>query len=311
LQITDDEQEKQKKAEYFYNRVWRKMIFFSGAAPSLEKGQFFSNRLKEKMTGVFNSKGVKFVTIGWVGFIAENLILSHNREYLINSYGDDNYHIVYNVLSTAACSSIAYGFFKYGKAAESKLAPRGPFLKIAGCVIQTIGLVGLSQLAPAFQIPVYFGGSPATNSRNTPPMMKEPSPEQKKLYVRCPIDFKPRNPSGELNYGMERVTRHPALWFLGLSAAGSALTTVYPTHLVFFTFPLLFAWIGSEHTDYRYRRGNGGQLTPEREAVTSNIPFLALIQGKQSFQKVSEEMKWTNAALASVVGLGLALRRIR
>jgi uncharacterized membrane protein len=262
--------------------------------------------------GLFNNKGVKFVAIGWVGFIAENLVLSHNREYLIKNYGDDNYHIVYNILSTAACSSIAYGFFKYGKIAENKLAARGPLARVSGCLLQTIGLVGLSQLAPAVQVPVYFGGPTAnTNTNKTTSSVIESPTEQKKLYVRCPIDFRPKNPSGDPNYGVDRVTRHPALWFLGLTAAGSAITAVYPTHLVFFSFPLLFALIGSEHTDYRYRRGNGGILTPEREAVTSNIPFVALLQGKQSFQEVADEMRWTNAALAALAGVGLALRRIR
>jgi uncharacterized membrane protein len=265
------------------------------------------------MSSVFNNKGVKFVTIGWVGFIAENLVLSHNREYLIKNYGDDNYHIAYNVLSTAACSSIAYGFFKYGKATDSKLAARGPLARVVGFIVQTVGLVGLSQLAPAVQVPVYFGG-PTTNTSNNIKSISTPvesMPEQKKLYVRCPIDFRQKNSSGDPNYGMDRVTRHPALWFLGLTAAGSAITTVYPTHLVFFSFPLLFALVGSEHTDYRYRRGNGGMLTAERESCTSNIPFVALLQEKQSFQKLLDEMRWTNAAVAGLAGVALALRRMR
>jgi uncharacterized membrane protein len=96
-----------------------------------------------------------------------------------------------------------------------------------------------------------------------------------------------------------------------MTAFGSAITAAYPTHLVFFTFPLVFAAIGSEHTDYRYRRGSGGVLTAEREAQTSNIPFLAIMQGKQSLGQVLDELKVTNAAAAGLVALALAARRIR
>jgi uncharacterized membrane protein len=110
---------------------------------------------------------------------------------------------------------------------------------------------------------------------------------------------------------MDRVSRHPALWFLGLTACGGAISTVYPTYMVAMSFPLLFAWIGSEHTDYRYRRGNGGLLTEQMEKETSNIPFAALFTGKQSWQNLGEEMKWTNAAIAVGAGAAFALRRLR
>lgn len=75
--------------------------------------------------------------------------------------------------------------------------------------------------------------------------------------------------------------------------------------------PMVFAFVGSEHTDYRHRRGSGGQLTPEKEATTSNLPFLALLQGKQQWGALGGELKDTNAALAVAAGLLLAMRRLR
>lgn len=52
-------------------------------------------------------------------------------------------------------------------------------------------------------------------------------------------------------------------------------------------------------------------LTPEREAKTSNVPFAALIGGRQSWGKLRDEIKMTNAALATAAAALLALRRLR
>jgi len=81
--------------------------------------------------------------------------------------------------------------------------------------------------------------------------------------------------------------------------------------IICYTFPAIFAVIGTSHQDYRYRRGSGGTLTPEREAVTSNVPFVALVAGKQSWSKLADEIKWSNAGVAALIGLGLALRQLK
>jgi hypothetical protein len=261
---------------------------------------------------MFANRGVRWVTAGWVGFITENLVMSQNRDWIIANYGDDNYHIAYNILSTAACFSVGYGFLKHGKVGGPSFARRGPILQLAGFGIQALGLIGISQLAPALQVPVAFGSQtdmpkPAGAGKI---QVDEKLSKERKLYVRCPIDFRSKNPDGGI-YGVERVTRHPMLWFLGISSLGSAITTVYATHAVMFSFPIIMAFIGSEHQDYRYRRGSGGILTAEMESKTSNIPFAAILSGKQSFSALLDEMKWTNAAVATLAAAGLALRRIR
>lgn len=250
---------------------------------------------------------------GWVGFIAENLILSHNRQWIIDNYGDDNYHIAYNILSTTACSSIAYGYLKHGKAGGPSLPRRGPLVHLLAFTVQTVGLIGLSQLAPAFQIPVAFApGGQQSERIDAPRQTPSPSSGERKLYVRCPIDFRHKRSDGDESsaYGVERVTRHPALWFLGMSCLGTAMTTLYPTSAAMFSFPIVFSFIGGAHQDYRFRRGNGGQLSPEQEESTSNIPFVALIRGKQSFQDLWKEFKWTNAAMALAGGVLLACKRL-
>lgn len=43
------------------------------------------------LRGVLRHKGVLFIGVGWGGFIAENLILSENRQWIIERFGEDNY----------------------------------------------------------------------------------------------------------------------------------------------------------------------------------------------------------------------------
>lgn len=256
---------------------------------------------------VWQHPGVRWVAAGWIGFISENLILSHNRDYIISHYGDDNYHITYNILSTAACSSIFYGWWKHGKSAFLVFSRRSPLTQLIGFAFQAVGLVGLSQLAPAVQIPIGYGDAPAKGSETR---TNSTVTSERKLYVRCPLDFRASKRDGDV-YGVERVTRHPALWSLGFAGMGTAITTVYPTTAVLCSFPFLFAYLGGAHQDYRYRRGSGGVLTSKMEEVTSHIPFQALIEGRQSWKLLGEEIKPLNAGLAILSAALLTLRRLR
>ena len=58
------------------------------------------------------------------------------------------------------------------------------------------------------------------------------------------------------------------------------------------------------------RRGWGGKLTPEVDAKTSGLPFVALLSGRQSWRDLLDELKLTNAALAVLVALSLHRRRL-
>merc|ERR1711865_1099864 len=104
------------------------------------------------MAALLANKGVRGIGGGWVFFIAENLILSHNRSDIINSIGDGNYHTVYNTLSTAACGSIGYGFFKHRRTGGPIFKPPRLLLPL-GLSCTLLGVVGFSQLIPALQLP--------------------------------------------------------------------------------------------------------------------------------------------------------------
>jgi hypothetical protein len=174
------------------------------------------------------NKGARWVGLGWTAFILENLVLSHNRSDIIAWYGDDNYHMVYNVLSTAACSSIAYGFFKHGHTGGAALPRRGLAVQLLAVLVQGIGLAGLSQMAPALQNPIGMKDAKAsaevTPGGGASQAAAGAAAAESKFYMRCPMDFRPKGSTGAIS-GTDRVSRHPALWCFGLTALGSAMTT--------------------------------------------------------------------------------------
>lgn len=61
---------------------------------------------------------------------------------------------------------------------------------------------------------------------------------------------------------------------------------------------------------FRHRRGSGGYLSPEKDAKTSNIPFLAIVSGQQSIDDLVRELKWSNVLIAATGGALFAFRRL-
>ncbi len=179
----------------------------------------------------------------------------------------------------------------------------------------TIGCVGVSQMLPKFQVPLTLlssGKGGDTSSVEASSRVKnDTSKSDSKLIiapkVRCPIDFHASDVP--VDGGLKRITRHPALYILAALGLGSTFTTVYVTEMIFFGFPTIFAVVGGAHQDYRHRRGSGGLLTAEDDKKSSNIPFYALVMGRNSWSNLYDEMKWTNASLA--VGVAYILTKTR
>jgi uncharacterized membrane protein len=78
-----------------------------------------------------------------------------------------------------------------------------------------------------------------------------------------------------------------------------------------FAFPSVFAMIGGAHQDHRFLKNSGGKLSMEKYNVTSNVPFLAMLSGKQSFGDLCKEMKLPNMGLAVSTSLLVALRHFK
>ena len=254
------------------------------------------------------SKGVRWISFGWAGFITENVVLSENRTEIIAAFGDDNYHRLYNSLSTAATLSIAWGFFKHGRGQGPIIGNRGKMSLLTGYILQSIGFIGVSQMLPKFQLPFAQESISATPSTSTP---SEAAPVSSSYALRCPMDFKPKDVPADGIYGVDRISRHANFWSIGFVTLGYAATSVFIPEIVMCVWPVIFAYIGTSHQDERYRRGMGGTLSKEKDEKTSNIPFAALLSGRQQWTPLMKEMKWENAGLALCLTSITALRRIR
>merc|ERR1712224_743499 len=98
------------------------------------------------------------------------------------------------------------------------------------------------------------------------------------------------------------VTRRPELWGLAAIGVGGALLAPTAAGLCFFGVgPVLCFGTLALHSDRTQRRG--GELSATTEARTSTFPFVALLDGRQSWSALGEELVVPNAAM----GVGLAL----
>lgn len=238
------------------------------------------------MHRVFSHTGVRWITLGWAAFIGENLVLSHNRDAIIEQFGRSVYFNTYGTLSTAATVSIMYGYWRHGKrqgpllpTIKSKLAAHTASKKLvatacrirstpvavaSAAILQFIGLGLLSQLMPSVQIPFEYRCvtkheiSKTESTKNQPSLLAENGQSSvtltKQWIFRCPFDFSKNEESSkmsdgddELYTGVYRITRHPGLWGLSLFGLGSAFLRPFITEILFFSLPALFALIGGAH----------------------------------------------------------------
>jgi uncharacterized membrane protein len=106
--------------------------------------------------------------------------------------------------------------------------------------------------------------------------------------------------------GMLRITRHPFLWGVALWAFGHLLVNGDPPSLVLFGSLLLLALFGTASIDAKRRRALGSKWNAFA-AQTSNIPFLAVIQGRQPLGLGLAEIGAWRVLAAVVVWIGLML----
>jgi uncharacterized membrane protein len=104
-------------------------------------------------------------------------------------------------------------------------------------------------------------------------------------------------------WGMLRVTRHPFLWGIGVFAIGHLLTTPTPRGLVLFGSLAFVALTGTRSIDAKRRRSMGSKWLVF-EAQTSNLPFAAIVAGRQRFRW--RELGWwrpgLSVSLAALLG---------
>lgn len=109
--------------------------------------------------------------------------------------------------------------------------------------------------------------------------------------------------------GILRVTRHPALWGIALWALAHLVVNGNASSLIFFGSLLLLSAAGTASIDAKRRRLFGDHWQ-QFTRVTSSVPFLAIIQGRNRFRLA--EIGWwrillAGAAFALVIHLHGAL----
>ena len=98
--------------------------------------------------------------------------------------------------------------------------------------------------------------------------------------------------------GMLRITRHPFLWGVAIWAAGHLLVNGDRAGVVLFGAMLALAIFGTVSIDGKRRRTLGDRWD-SFAAETSNIPFAAILAGRQSL-KIGE-IGWWRIALGLVI----------
>lgn len=247
---------------------------------------------------LLENKSLRFIAGGWTFFIAENFVLSHNRTEIIDKIGDGGYHTVYNSLSSAACMSLGYGYYKLRNNAANnlRLFKVTPSIFSASILATGTGCLLVSQLFPSF--------------RNPADLMKNLSTKRENKKGLCPMDFEADREMASKNgvNGVQRITRHASLYGLGFLGLGVALRSGLAAQALLFggLFPVV--GILANHIDHRYRNGIGGEIKYDWPQ-TSNFPFTAIAFGDQKVSDVLCDLKGTNAAAAGLVTLAVAWAR--
>lgn len=109
--------------------------------------------------------------------------------------------------------------------------------------------------------------------------------------------------------GIHRITRHPMLWGFMLWAATHMVFNPQPVNLVFFGTFFLTAAAGTVSIDAKRRR-TLGERWAHYEALTSNLPFLAIAQGRNRLVLSELSRSLLATAMAVFAALGLAHARL-
>lgn len=166
------------------------------------------------------------------------------RAALVRRIGEVGFRNLFSVLSLL---SLAFLIWSYSRATFTPLWAASPALRHPSLIVVPIAFV---LLAGAFTVPnpTVVGGER---------MLAAPEPAR----------------------GMLRITRHPFLWAVALWALAHLLANGDLASLVFFGSMLLTAVVGTFDID-RKRAQSAPEAWAKYAAVTSNLPFAAIVTGR-------------------------------
>lgn len=177
------------------------------------------------------------------------------RGALVSRIGLGPYRGLYSLIALGAIIWVVMAFNR---------APSGPLL-------WDLGMAGA--LAPLVLMPIalllLIGGLTASNPTNAgnEKQLKEP----------------------DLVSGALRITRHPVQWAIGLWAIGHLAANGDLKTIILFGLFAVQSLLGTLLLDQRYRRDKGALYAPF-ELSTSNLPLLAIVQGRQSLGAALREI---------------------
>ncbi|MGE0384059.1 MAG: NnrU family protein [Gammaproteobacteria bacterium] len=198
-------------------------------------------------------------------FVGTHLVLANARvrPRLVQRLGEAGFRVAYSALSLAALVWFWYAF------------RRAPYLELWGPANAFKPLTTLMVLV-AFLFAVV-----GLTTRN-PAAIAAESKLQDEDAIR----------------GVLRITRHPFLWGVAIWALAHLMVNGDVAAVIFFTGLLLLSLIGTVGIDNKRRLKHGDDWVRFARA-TSNIPFLAIAQGRNQFQ--IREIGWWRPLLAVVV----------
>lgn len=188
------------------------------------------------------------------------------RGFLVSRIGEGPYRGLFSLVALGAFVWLVIAFGD---------APFGPLL-------WDLGLAGA--VAPLVLMPIALlllvGGLSAPNPTN--------AGMEKRLEDPDPA-------SGAL-----RITRHPVQWAFGLWAIGHLAANGDLRTLILFGTIGVLSLFGTLLLDHRYLRDRGARYAPF-ELSTSNLPFLAILQGRQSLGRAIREIGLVRAGVTVVL----------
>lgn len=260
--------------------------------------------LQQAIGTVFRDYGARWVLGGWSLFTLENILMSEYRTEIKRAWGGKGgpkaYQSLYSTLSAATLGSTCFAYWTFARH-STVLWPRPfvPRVRAMAFLWRAAGLVMLGQLAP----PINLAAAPVALGLYKPSGELAP-PDWAALG--CPFDFSAYKDRGEV-YGINRITRRPEIIGLGAIGIGGALLASTAVEFCFFGIgPFVSFSLLALHSDRAQRAG--GELSPTKEAQTSALPFIALLDGRQSWSAVREEMVPANAGAAVFIAFLYAIR---
>lgn len=102
-------------------------------------------------------------------------------------------------------------------------------------------------------------------------------------------------------FGIVRITRHPFLWSLTLWSMVHMLNNFDPAGLALFGYFLALALLGTLPIDARRAKLIEDERWRQIKEQTSNIPFLAVLKGRQNIVLALKEIGWLVPLVALLV----------